>query len=312
MPNIEGFFERSSFFRRVKRFVTQGTILDVNILKATIRGNIGEMTFLEAYERTGRIINISVTPASKNEYPTLLNYLTAPHVLIWSACLASCAIPYVFDSIALMAKDKDGNIEPYYPEGLKWQDGSLEYDLPMTRLSELFNVNHFIVSQVNPHVIPFSTIGWQGNLLTKLIHYLKAELKHYGANIASLGLPIPGISFFAIFTQKYEGDITIKPLKTNFKNFQGLLSNPTRAKVAAAIREGERKTWRHLSMIRNHCDIEFTLNECVNEVKRQLYQRMEQEEDPTKKRRVRRIRRESWMRRRGSSVISFMDEPRPK
>ncbi len=27
-------------------------------------------------------------------------------------------------------------------------------DLPMRRLAELFNVNHFIVSQVNPHIIP--------------------------------------------------------------------------------------------------------------------------------------------------------------
>ena len=25
----------------------------------------------------------------------------------------------------------------------------------MTRLAEMFNVNHFIVSQVNPHVVPF-------------------------------------------------------------------------------------------------------------------------------------------------------------
>ena len=66
------------------------------------------MTFREAYERTGRILNISVTPRSKTEYPTILNYLTAPHVLIWSACLASCAIPLVFESVVLMAKDKHG------------------------------------------------------------------------------------------------------------------------------------------------------------------------------------------------------------
>ena len=52
-----------------------------------------------------------------------------------------------------------GNIVTYYPEGLTWQDGSLELDLPMVKLAEMFNVNHFIVSQVNPHVIPFSTIG---------------------------------------------------------------------------------------------------------------------------------------------------------
>ncbi len=28
-------------------------------------------------------------------------------------------------------------------------------DLPTARLSELFNVNHFVVSQTNPHAIPF-------------------------------------------------------------------------------------------------------------------------------------------------------------
>jgi TAG lipase/steryl ester hydrolase/phospholipase A2/LPA acyltransferase len=59
-----------------------------------------------------------------------------------------------------------GNISAYYPEGLTWQDGSLEFDLPMAKLSEMFNVNHFIVSQVNPHVIPFSTIGIVSHALT--------------------------------------------------------------------------------------------------------------------------------------------------
>lgn len=46
-----------------------------------------------------------------------------------------------------MAKDHLGNIIPYYPGHLRWSDGSVIHDLPMTRLSELFNVNHFIVSQ---------------------------------------------------------------------------------------------------------------------------------------------------------------------
>jgi TAG lipase / steryl ester hydrolase / phospholipase A2 / LPA acyltransferase len=37
----------------------------------------------------------------------------------------------------------------------RWIDGSVDNDLPMAKLSELFNVNHFIVSQVNPHIVPF-------------------------------------------------------------------------------------------------------------------------------------------------------------
>lgn len=274
-------FMSSSFARRTKRFFTQGTLLDINVLKHTLQANLGDITFLEAYQRTGRIVNISVTPASKNEYPTLLNYLTAPHVLMWSACLASCAIPFVFESVALMAKDKSGNIVTYYPEGLTWQDGSLELDLPMVKLAEMFNVNHFIVSQVNPHVIPFSTIGWELNPLTKLIHFTKAELKHYAQNVAAVGLPGPISSVLSIFTQKYEGDITIKPLSLQLKSFQGLLSNPTSARVAAAIREGELETWKHLSIIKNHCDIEFTINECIGTIKSQL-QAVEGREGPRK------------------------------
>lgn len=57
------------------------------------------------------------------DYPQLLNYLTAPNVLVWSASIASCAIPGIFSPVELLAKDKHGNITSYYPEGLKWSDG---------------------------------------------------------------------------------------------------------------------------------------------------------------------------------------------
>ena len=34
-------------------------------------------------------------------------------------------------------------------------DGSVGADVPLHRIAELFNVNTFLVSQVNPYVIPF-------------------------------------------------------------------------------------------------------------------------------------------------------------
>jgi TAG lipase/steryl ester hydrolase/phospholipase A2/LPA acyltransferase len=49
---------------------------------------VGGYTFLEAYERTGRILNVSVCPADTNEPARLLNYLTAPQVCVcrgWAA-----------------------------------------------------------------------------------------------------------------------------------------------------------------------------------------------------------------------------------
>ncbi len=39
-------------------------------------------------------------------------------------------------------------LQPFFHDSMKWTDGSMESDLPMERLSEMFNVNHFIVSQV--------------------------------------------------------------------------------------------------------------------------------------------------------------------
>jgi TAG lipase / steryl ester hydrolase / phospholipase A2 / LPA acyltransferase len=55
-----------------------------------------------------------------------------------------------------MAKDpKTGQPQPWNASSQRWIDGSVDNDLPMAKLSELFNVNHFIVSQVNPHIVPF-------------------------------------------------------------------------------------------------------------------------------------------------------------
>ena len=86
----------------------------------------------------------------------MLNYLTAPHVLIWSAIGASCSVPFIFSASEILAKDpKTGQPQPWNASSQRWIDGSVDNDLPMAKLSELFNVNHFIVSQVNPHIVPF-------------------------------------------------------------------------------------------------------------------------------------------------------------
>jgi TAG lipase/steryl ester hydrolase/phospholipase A2/LPA acyltransferase len=55
-----------------------------------------------------------------------------------------------------MAKDPKTSLPtPWNAHPQRWIDGSVDNDLPMAKLSELFNVNHFIVSQVNPHIVPF-------------------------------------------------------------------------------------------------------------------------------------------------------------
>jgi predicted acylesterase/phospholipase RssA len=62
-----------------------GALFDAQVLRAALKENIGDVTFQEAYNRTRRILNITVSTSANFEMPRLLNYLTAPNVLIWSA-----------------------------------------------------------------------------------------------------------------------------------------------------------------------------------------------------------------------------------
>jgi len=99
--------------------------------------------------------------------PRLLNYLTAPDVLIWSAVTTSCSIPFIFTPSEILAKDpKTHQTRPWNACPERWIDGSVDNDIPMAKLSELFNVDYFIVSQTNPHIIPFL----QGSTRPKRFH----------------------------------------------------------------------------------------------------------------------------------------------
>lgn len=177
-PELQSFFEDSwrslqfydqlgGIFAVVRRVMRQGAVHDIRYLQWMLRDLTSNLTFQEAYDMTGRVLGITVCSPRKHEPPRCLNYLTSPHVVIWSAVSASCAFPGLFEAQELMAKDRSGEIVPYHPpfnvdpeEGSgasarRWRDGSLEVDLPMMQLKELFNVNHFIVSQANPHIIPW-------------------------------------------------------------------------------------------------------------------------------------------------------------
>jgi predicted acylesterase/phospholipase RssA len=51
------------------------------------------MTFVEAYEKTGRIFCVTLSSTTEKAPPVLLNYLTTPHITIASAVIASAAVP---------------------------------------------------------------------------------------------------------------------------------------------------------------------------------------------------------------------------
>jgi TAG lipase/steryl ester hydrolase/phospholipase A2/LPA acyltransferase len=261
--------------QRVQRLLTEGAWIDIKHLTRVMRELLGDMTFQEAYNRTRRILNICVSSASVYELPRLLNYVTAPNVMIWSAVAASCSVPLLFSAAQLLVKNPiTGENTPWNPTPQRWIDGSVDNDLPMTRLAEIFNVNHFIVSQVNPHVVPF--LAKDDQLLTKeaqsssssgwvyaLTNLAKHEALHRMHVLAELGI-FPNLvsKCRSILSQKYSGDITILP-EINFQDFPRILKNPTTDYMFKMCLCGEKATWPRLSRVRNHCAVELELDVAV-------------------------------------------------
>jgi hypothetical protein len=151
----------------------------------------------------------------------------------------------------------------------------------MTRLAEMFNVNHFIVSQVNPHVVPFvarddKTVtpeeevdnasagpGWVETLTT----LAKDEALHRMHVLAEMGIfPNTLTKARSVLSQKYSGDITIFP-EISYADLPRMLKNPTPEFMLQAVHRGERATWPKLSRIRNHCAIELALDDAVQRLR---------------------------------------------
>ncbi|KAF9571910.1 hypothetical protein EC968_010563 [Mortierella alpina] len=259
--------EQGDVLARLIHFLKNGALFDAQVLKTALKDNIGDVTFQEAYNRTRRILNVTVSTSASFEMPRLLNYLTAPNVYIWSAVATSCAAPFIYNSAPLMAKDKNGEEVQWNPSRYHWIDGSVDNDLPMNKLSELFNVNHFIVSQMNPYIVPFlhnslarsptnRVIGW-------MLYQARSEVQHRLNQLSLLGI-MPGViqKTQAMLSQRYYGDITIVP-DLGVDDYLKIVSNPTVEFLVNATLKGERATWSKISIIKNHCSIEHCLDDIL-------------------------------------------------
>lgn len=175
----------------IENVVRKGYSQEILLFLKFVRDTIGDLTFEQAYLNTQRILNIVVHPTHL-AIPSLLNYITAPNVIIWTAIYASIGTGVLSDNVQLYMKDFANDIVPVEPDlnvtFMKPQDvrylqryfksrktgnGLYNTDLsvhnlensPYTRLTELFNVNHFITSLARPYLAPL----------------LNNDLKHHNA-----------------------------------------------------------------------------------------------------------------------------------
>ncbi|KAK0125099.1 hypothetical protein ONS96_008965 [Cadophora gregata f. sp. sojae] len=232
----------------------------------------GSMTFREAYERTGRILNVSCVPADPHSPTILTNYLTSPDCVIWSAVLASAAVPGILNPVVLMMKTRTGTLTPY-SFGHKWKDGSLRTDIPLKALNLHFNVNFSIVSQVNPHINLFFFSsrgsvgqpvthrrgrGWRGGFLGSATEqYLKLDLNKWLKVLRHLELlPRPlGQDWSEIWLQQFSGTITIWP-RTVVSDFWRILSDPNPKQLGRMLHVGQQSAFPKLKFLANRMKVE--------------------------------------------------------
>lgn len=234
----------------------RGSLLDPEVLLRTIRSNQGaDLTFAEALERSGRSIVISVAPTRRMQRPRVLDPLTSPDVLVAEAALASSALPVLFPPARLMRRDPRFGRRVYLASE-RWIDGSAGHDLPKRWLARLHNVDHVVVSQTNPYVIPFlpdprrrrlwdAVTGTGGKALLRQAGLALSLIRQLTADTPAR--PWTAMAH-AMASQDYTGDISLHP-RFHLSWLGRLVSNPTRAHLEEYIQAGERAAWPHLARI---------------------------------------------------------------
>ncbi|KAK6430914.1 Lipase 5 [Oleoguttula sp. CCFEE 5521] len=288
-----------STYYRLKHLLNQGSFLDIQHLESVMQIHLGDMTFLEAYNQTHRILAIALSHVeTRHGTEMLCDYKSTPHVIITSAVAASCSIPNIYAPASLRIKNPiTGEISTYGSATEQYIDGSVTHDLPRKRLQEVHAVDHFIVSQVNPHIVPFLTkekllygqheepasrtwLQTLGNVASVVattavtiavgsavheVHNVLRQTEDCFADTPNAGLRIVSRAaghLNSILGQTYTGDITIFPAMQG-EYLHKVLKNPTPEFMMKAMKAGERATWPYVERIRSRMAIESAMDRAI-------------------------------------------------
>lgn len=258
--------------------IYKGHMLDINQLKNYYREILGDLTFKEAYQKSGRVLNISVTGYYHYQQSFLLNYISAPNVLVFSAVAASSAAPVLYGPTELLCKNEYNQIVPFSLKSNLFIDGSLSHDVPIDQVSELFNITTFIVSQVNPWVFPLIDEDHDTknifnkkhcSVLRLITNLIITELIHRTKQLQSI---FPGLfgKFLNLVTQRYTGDITITP-PINIKDFFNFRGNPKGNDYLRFGIHGSRKVFGKVHRIENLMSTELMLEKFSTYFKQKIF-----------------------------------------
>ncbi|ODV97862.1 hypothetical protein PACTADRAFT_47709 [Pachysolen tannophilus NRRL Y-2460] len=267
----------------IENVFQKGYTQDILIFIKYVRFKLGDLTFEEAYLKTDRILNILVHPTDSS-VPSLLNYVTAPNMIIWSALQCSIGTGVLSDDVRPYIKDLNNEIKPLKLHSCKFlsphqisqpnlSNYTVSAESPYQRLTELFNVNHFIVSLARPYFAPLigndlkHSNSWYPKIMIKRI--LALELQHRVYLLDKFGLLFKFIKRMAIdekTPRTKSSEITIVPeFKTLVKDFGKIFDvNKYDENIPYWILVGERSAWPLIPILWTRTSIEFALDDLYN------------------------------------------------
>ena len=178
----------------IQNLIHHGYSQDVYLfIQFVIKYIVKDITFEEAYQTTGKVFNIVIHPTDPS-CPNLLNYVTTPNLLISSAINCSLGSGVISEETKLLCKNLDNEIISYLSEDKTRSTSFLapenaivcnNSDNPYTRLTELFNVNNFVVSLARPFLAPLVVNDLKHEIKTSKYYYYK----HYPSTPNAMILP---------------------------------------------------------------------------------------------------------------------------
>ena len=152
-----------------------------------------------------------------------------------------------------------------------------EGESPLSRIAELFNVNHFIVSQARPYLSHFlrselsfldrRQAGPWNSFTRALMRLVTAELRHRLKQLDYVGLLPQPLSQFLMDETIPAPNLTLVP-DLSLVDLPYLFRPPSKDTLAHWVLKGERGVWPAISALKVRCAIEVGLDKGYQIVRR--------------------------------------------
>ena len=182
----------------------------------------------------------------------------------------------------LKCKDETGAIVPWTSAAnttfQSWRQASYaDRDSPFARIAELFNVNHFVVSQARPYIAPFlrsdlhhpslRQSGIEKGVVGFILRFVALEVHHRLNQLDSFGVLPRSIRRLLIDENIPGSGLTLVPT-IHTVDLLKLLENPTKESLDHWILRGERSVWPAVGALKVRCAVEVELDRGYQLVRR--------------------------------------------